>query len=139
MAYAQRSDLNISDERLVELTDSSAAPGIADDVLLAMLETQAETIINAKLAGTATVPFTGTAPAIITFIAASIWAYRIYRHREVMTIPPPIEDDYKMAMEMLDQIVAGEIEIDPTVNSFAGVPEVESSCPRGWTPRDLVS
>lgn len=136
MPYANSDDLNIDPQRLVELTDNADAPGVVDSALLARLELQSEAIVNAKLSGTVTVPFTGTIPAIITFITASIWAYRIYRHREVMDIPSPIKDDYEMAMEMLDQIVAGEIEIDPADDNLVGVPEVESNCTRGWFPRD---
>lgn len=145
MAYAQQSDLNIDADRLVELTDKATAPGVIDNVLLATLETQSETIVDAKLAGAAVaggfvVPFVGTAPAIITFITASIWAYRLYRHRPEIATPQDIEDDYKLAFEMMDQIVAGEINIAPGITpNLAGVPEIESSAPRGWTPRDLVT
>lgn len=145
MAYAQQSDLNIDAQRLIELTDNAGAPGVIDATLMATLEAQSETIVNAKLAGVAVaggfvVPFPGTAPAIITFITASIWAYRIYRHRPEIEMPPDIADDYKLAFEMIDQIIAGEISLAPGVTpNLAGVPEVESSDPRGWTPRDLVS
>lgn len=136
-AYAVEADLNLDATRLVELTDSAAAPNVKDAVLLARLETEAETIVNATIGGAVTLPFV-TVPPIITFITASIWCYRIYRHREVMDIPKTVQDDYDMAMAMLAKIVDGTIKIDPVVANLAGVPEVESSCARGWTPRDLM-
>jgi phage gp36-like protein len=145
VAYAQQGDLNIDADRLVELTDNASAPGVIDNVLLATLETQSETIVNAKLAGAAVaggfvVPFTGTVPAIITFITASIWAYRLYRHRPEIATPQDIADDYKLAFAMMDQIVVGEINLTlGATPNLAGVPEIESSDPRGWTPRDLVT
>jgi phage gp36-like protein len=139
MAYAVQNDLNIDADRLIELTDSAAAPNVVDTTLLARLLAQSEAIVNAQLGGTTTVPFTAPIPAIITFITAGIWAYRIYRHREVMDIPATIKDDYELAWSMMRQIVAGEIEIDPADDNLSGVPEVQSSCSRGWTPRDLVT
>lgn len=135
--YATQADLNIDATRLIELTDSAAAPGVIDTVLLARLETEAESILNALIAGNVTLPFT-TVPPIITFITAAIWARRLYRHREIMTLPSNLQDDYDMAMGLVDKINAGEIHFDLTTPVLISTPEVETSCPRGWTPRDLV-
>lgn len=142
MAYAVENDLNLDATRIIELTDSAAAPGVKDAVLLARLEAEAEAIVNAIIGnsvGAVPVPFVAPIPPIITFCTAAIWAYRIYRHREVMDIPSTVKDDYAMAMDMLKQISAGTIVIGPVTSDMSGVPSVESSPPRGWTDRDLVT
>lgn len=140
MAYAVQADLNLDAQRLIELTDNSGAAGVLDSSLLGQLESEAESIVNALLSSALiAVPFTGTIPPLIKFITASLWAYRIYRHREVLDIPQTIKDDYALAWKLLQQIVAGEIRFDTAVPNLSGVPEVESSPSRGWTPRDLVT
>lgn len=147
MAYAQQSDLNIDSQRIIELTDNASAPGVPDNALLATLEAQSEVIVNSMLAGAAaagrfTVPFPTlpSTPPVITLITAFIWGARIYRHREIMELPPQIAADEKMAFDMIAQINAGELAIAPGVTpNLAGVPEVETSPARGWTPRDCVS
>jgi phage gp36-like protein len=139
LAYAVEADLNLSDARLVELTDSEAAPGVSDSALLARLEAEAEGIVDAYLAGSVPVPFTAPIPAIITAITAWIWAYRIYRHREVMDIPKSVSDDYAMALALLEKIAAGGSAAVGVPSSLSpGVPSVETAEPRGWTPRDEV-
>lgn len=138
-AYAVEVDLNLSQTRLIELTDSDAAPGVKDTTLINQCEAEAERIVNAKISGSVTLPFV-TIPSIITSITAWIWAYRIYRHREIMEIPKPIVDDYNLALSLLDGIAAtGNVSIGLPASSNPGVPDVESSASRGWTPRDLVS
>lgn len=140
MPYAVEADLNLDANRLIELTENPAAIGIKDAVLIAQLEAEAEGIVNAYLAGSVPgVPFTGTIPPVIKFITATIWARRIYRHREVMAVPANLSDDYLMAMQMLADIAAGNLSLTPITPNLSGVPEVQSSCPRGWTPRDLVT
>ena len=146
MAYAQQSDLNIDANRLIELTDNAGAPGVIDNTLMATLEAQCETIVNTMLSGAAAaggfvVPFQAlpNTPPLITLITAYLWAYRIYRHRPEITMPPDIADDYKTGLDWIAQIVAGDLDVVPgTTPNLAGVPEVESSDARGWTPRDLV-
>ncbi len=136
MAYAEKEDLNLSDQRLVELTENESALGSIDETLLALLLDESQSIVDGKLDPVMTVPFVSPT-TIITTITAWIWAYRIYRHREVMEIPQSIKDDYERALMWLDQIVAGDIGIggdegqDEEVTS-ANVPAVMSDCNRGW-------
>lgn len=139
MPYAVEADLNLDPARIIELTENPSAIGVKDSVLLAQLETESEGIVNAMLGGAVAVPFADPVPATIRFITAAIWARRIYRHREIMPVPPNLTDDYTMAMELMRGIIAGNVDLAPGVPNLSGVPEVESSCPRGWTPRDLVT
>lgn len=137
MPYAVQADLNLDDSRLLELTENASNIGAIDTALLARLETESESIVNGVIGGSITLPFVST-PPMITFVTACIWKRRLYAHREVMQIPVTVESDYKFAMDLLAKIAAGEIELITGTPNLAGVPEVESSCARGWTPRDLV-
>jgi phage gp36-like protein len=141
VGYAVTAQLNLSDQRLIELTATDAAPEDIDTTLLAQLLDETESIINSKLAGTLDVPFAdGDVPPVIVTITGWIWAYRVYRHREVMEIPQSIKDDYKLAMEMLDAIVTGGLDAGGGEDDGAGlvtgpVPSVTTSATRGWTRR----
>lgn len=135
MAYAVVSDLNLDERRLVELTDTQAAPGQKDAALIARLELDAEAIVNGILGGLPDVPFTGAVPAIITFCTACIWKYRLYLHREVMDVPQAVKDDYQIAMDLLAKLAAGEISLEPAETTTVGSPNVTSTEPRGWTRR----
>lgn len=133
MAYAVEADLNLSDQRLIELTDSEAAPGVKDSALLARLETEAEGIVDAMIAGVVVLPFTAV-PPIIKSITAWIWAYRLYRHREVMDVPKSVADDYAMAMALLDKIASsGAIALGIPTQRVSNAPDVSSQEQRGWT------
>ena len=146
MAYADEDDLNLDATRLVELTDSAAAPGVKDEALLTRLRVESEAIVNGILAGSGLLPFSSPPPALITFCTAVIWKYRIFVHRDAMSIPAMVADDYKMVMGpdgigtdgMLEAIAQGQIDLGTGVPNLAGVPEVETSPARGWTPRDCV-
>lgn len=138
MPYAVTADLNLSDQRLIELTDSAAVPGVLDEDVLDARLVEAKSMVDSLLAPAGMGPYAdGDVPPIITVITAWIWAYRLYRHREVMEIPQSIKDDYAMALQWLKDIVAGELAVDPEDEeaATAQVPTVLSSCPRGWTRR----
>jgi phage gp36-like protein len=133
--YAVQADLNLSTTRLVELTDSEAVPGVIDTTLTGLLLAESQGIVDAYLAGSIPVPFADPVPAIIRAITSWIWAYRIYRHREVMDIPKSVLDDYAMALSLLEKIVAGgaaAVGLPATTNPGM---IVRSSAPRGWTHR----
>lgn len=132
MPYAVQADLNLSTERLIELTDTAAAPGVIDTTLTGQLLTESQGIVDAYLAGSIPVPFADPVPAIIRAITSWIWAYRIYRHREVMDIPKSVLDDYAMALSLLEKLaVNGAPALGLTVSSVPSV-VVGSNEPRGW-------
>jgi hypothetical protein len=135
LAYAVEADLNLSNERLIELTDSAAVPGVIDAAVMARTETEAESIVNGLLSDIPGVPFVGTPPTIITTITAWLWACRLYRHRETMDAPQSVKDDCAMAMEMLAKMAeAGSI---PGLEATSSGVLIRSSEPRGWTHRGL--
>lgn len=135
MPYAVQADLNLSATRLVELTDSEAVPGVIDSALLTLLLAESQGIVDAYLAGSIPVPFADPVPAIIRAITSWIWAYRIYRHREVMDIPKSVLDDYQMALSLLEKIAAGGSAAVGVPVSVSPAVFVTSSPPRGWTTR----
>ncbi len=144
MSYVEQAALNLSDRRLIELTDSESATGTIDTTLLAGLLVESEAIVNGILAPLGVTPFAdGSVPSLVQVCTAWIWTYRIYRHREVMEIPQSVKDDYERALQMLKDMVAGVISLgdstgdDPsTAAATSQVPTVISSDPRGWTHRD---
>jgi phage gp36-like protein len=139
LAYAVQADLNLSATRLIELTDSDAVPGVIDAAVMAKTETEARSIVDTYLAGSFTVPFTAPIPEVIVTITAWLWACRLYRHRETMDPPQSVKDDCAMAIAMLEKLAAqGAAALGLPVSASPGVPSVESSEPRGWTPRDQV-
>ncbi len=136
MAYADTGNLNLSAQRLIELTDSDSVPGEVDEGVLARTLTESQAVVDSVLAASRSVPFPDNAvPPLINILTGWIWAYRLYRHREVMEIPKSIVDDYERAMMMLQQISDGVLIIDPADDKLGSVPRVRSSEPRGWTRR----
>jgi phage gp36-like protein len=139
LGYAETTDLNLSDRRLIELTDSEDAPGVLDQDVLDRTLTETQSIIDSLLrTANLPVPFPDDAvPPVIKVITPWIWAYRLFRHREVMEIPKPIVDDYTRAMGMISQILDGSISLNDIGDDAltSPVPEVGSSCDRGWTHR----
>ncbi len=136
MAYAAQADLNLSEQRLIELTDSADAPGEIDSTVLAAALTESVAIVDAILAPAGTGAYTDDVPPLVTVCTAWIWAYRLYRHREVMEIPQSIKDDYERAFKMLGDMAAGIIgDGDGGVTEDAtteSVPSVSSSDSREW-------
>lgn len=144
MAYAVQADLNLSETRLIELTDSADAPGEIDATVLAACLVEATAIADGILAPAGAGPYTSDdVPPLVTVCTAWIWAYRLYRHREVMEIPEAIKDDYKRAFELLKEMAAGIIGdgdggLTGTTASDSQVPDFTVSSPRGWTSRSTT-
>ncbi len=139
MAYAETGDLNLSDQRLIELTDSAAATGTLDQDILDACLAESQAIVDGILAPAVTsLPYAdGDVPPLVTVCTGWIWAYRLYRHREVMEIPEAIKADYERAFQLLREMAAGIIgdgdggvgDEDATTSS---VPIVSSRDSRCW-------
>lgn len=91
---------------------------------------RAESIINAKLSNLYTVPVSGS-PPILTTVATDFAIYRLLSRRFVTQDKPnksALPDAYKEAMDLLDQLAAGEISLLDSsgsaisANAAAGVP-----------------
>ncbi len=138
MAYAETEDLNLSDQRLIELTDSAAAPGVLDQDILDRCLVESQAIVDAILAPAGVGNYAdGSVPPLVVVCTSWIWAYRIHRHREAMEIPESIEKDYERALQMLADMAAGIIgDGDGGVGdedaATSSVPSVTSRDSRCW-------
>jgi phage gp36-like protein len=96
-------DLDLSADRLIELTDTSAAPGVADQATIDRAGREAQRIIDSALVGVYVVPFPqGQVPLDITRLHADIHRYLLFKHRDVLSIPESVADEYKLARADLD-------------------------------------
>ncbi len=128
MSYAVEADLNLSDARLVELTDSADAVGEKDDALIARLLVEAEAEVDAALFDKYSVPFS-TVPVVIKYITADIWRLNLYEHREVMEVPESVQAsadqsrkklrDYAMGVDSLNAARATAGDVGSSVGSFS--------------------
>jgi phage gp36-like protein len=122
MAFSEEADLNLSEARLVELTDTEADPGEKDDTLIARLQDRAYAKVMAALFGKYGVGASGDVPAILTHIEADLWRYYLYAHRDVMTVPPLVADDYKESLALLERYRTGKEALDAPRRSAATEP-----------------
>ena len=111
MAYSQRADLNLSTERLVELTDSADAVGVVDEDLLDRLHVRATNKVNAAIYGKYTVD-PDDVSEILVELQASLWRYYLYAHREVMEVPGTVREDYQAALAQLEKYRTGMEALD---------------------------
>jgi phage gp36-like protein len=121
--YSQRSRLNLSDDRLVELTDSTAAPGVIDDSVVDDTSLDAQAEIDDRLAPTYPVPF-DPVPSAIERIHSKIWKRTLFVRRDAMQVPPTVEADYQKALADLDDYATpgegGRVLIDAQMRSARG-------------------
>lgn len=106
MAFANLSDLNLSDARLVELTDSADAPGIMDAGLVGALQLRATSKIEAALYGKYSLD-PDDFPPILTQIEADLWKFYLYQHRETMDTPSSVQKAYDAACALLEAYRTG--------------------------------
>lgn len=109
--YSVEADLNLSDQRLIELTESEGNVGAKNTALLARLQSRAYNRINSALTGKYVVPV-HPAPAILTEIEADLWKFYLYEHREVMDIPASVQGNYDRSTKMLESYRKGEEMLD---------------------------
>ncbi len=125
--YAAEADLNLSEQRLIELTDSESAVGTKDAALIARMHTRANSKINAALYGKYAVD-PDDIPPILTEIEADFWRFYLYEHREVMAIPPTVQNAYNYSEKLLEEYRTGTQLLDApsTVGSDGAASSVGS-------------
>lgn len=127
MSYAVEADLNLSETRLIELTDSESAVGVKDAALIARLQAETDAFIDEHLFAKYAVPL-NPVPVTIKYIAADIWKYRLYTHRETMQVPKTVQDNYNDAVARLREFGNGQAPL-----SAARVTADSSPSPSGGT------
>lgn len=95
--YSQEQDLNLDDDTLVELTDSPSAVGVKDEDLIERLGVEADADVDGLLAGKYITPVAAP-PAILRYIHADIWRYKLYKHRPSLETPDDVVRDWKKSM-----------------------------------------
>jgi phage gp36-like protein len=106
--YAQSANLNIDPDLLIQLTDSSAATGVADMVLVERLGTEVDALIDGLLYGRYVTPLPLPVPAIMNVIAEDIWRMKLFQHRPTMEAPKDIVDDFKRSWALLKDYARGD-------------------------------
>mgnify|MGYP000090082715 CR=1 FL=1 len=137
--YTVRLDLNIDEKRLVELTDSKAAPNVVDEDVVTALQEKADRIVDGYCSKYLT-PF-AQPPELVRQWAVAIWRYKVYAHRPEMPVPPTIAKDYDDAIRELRDVRDGKTILDapqrpssqPPATTTAGglIPRVKRLFGRG--------
>lgn len=112
MSYSQQSDLNLDSTRLIELTDNASAVGVIDSTLLTALSVEADAFVDGYLEGVYVTPIAATpaaTPSPVRYASANIWRYLLYKHREVMSVPPVVKAELDRAIELLEKIAENKI------------------------------
>lgn len=118
--YSTQDDLNLSDQRLVELTDSVEAPDVPDPALIARLGIRANSRVDGALSKIYITPIVSP-PRIVVDVEATLWKYLIYTHREVMQVPDTVMKEYEWATAQLELWRSGGEPLDaPARTTFIG-------------------
>ncbi len=125
MPYSQRSDLNLDERRIIELTDSEVAVGVADEDLIEREHYAASGIVDSHLYGRYATPVIGTIPPLLKRLEAALWRMGLYRHRENIETPRAVAEEHAWAMQMLGQIAAGEFPLP--IAPVSGATESDAS------------
>lgn len=100
--YSADADLNLDAKRLIELTDSDAAPNALGQSVIDKAAEDAQDEIDEALAGVYPVPFTaGNVPASIMRIHVRLKRYHIFEHRDAINIPEQIAKAYDESLAKL--------------------------------------
>lgn len=107
MAFSSTADLNLSEQRLIELTDSADAPGVLDETVVTAMHVRATAKVEAALYGKYSLS-ADDFPEILTQLEADLWRYYLYQHREVMETPKSVVRAHDMACELLEKYRTGK-------------------------------
>jgi phage gp36-like protein len=99
----------VDSSTLIQLTDDNQA-GEIDSNIVDEAIIYSETLIDGYLRGRYSLPLVET-PKIISFIALDLSIYRLYSRRLATDMPESINEKYKVAIKVLEQIQKGIISI----------------------------
>jgi phage gp36-like protein len=102
--YSPQSRLNLSDERLAELTDKPSAQGVIDPAVLDETSLDAQDEIDNRLQGSFPVPFVAPIPPTIARLHSKIWKRILFERRDSMQVPLTVEADYQKALADLEDL-----------------------------------
>lgn len=97
--YSAQADLNLDADRFIELTDTSSATGVINQAVMDLTSLDAQDDIDGMLQGTYVVPFlAGQVPAPIRRLHARLWRFKLFQHRDSLSIPADIRKDFEEVM-----------------------------------------
>lgn len=99
----------VQEATLIEITDDSLSGQINTDVVNETLS-YADTLVDGYLRGRYTLPLQSI-PEIIRVIAVDLAIYRLYSRRFHTDMPDSINDKYKNAIKLLEQIQKGIVSL----------------------------
>lgn len=99
--YSTQDGLNLSPERLSELTESDSQIGIPDQSVISKLGLRANGRVDGALAKIYVTPIASPLDIVVS-VELAIWKYLLYTHREVMQVPDSVKSDYEWAMAQLE-------------------------------------
>jgi phage gp36-like protein len=105
--YGQRTDLNLDEQRLAELTDDTGQADTPNEALISSLGEQADTYIDEALQGTYVTPLADPPPAAIRYIRSDLLRYAIYQHRPELEMPKQIDAAANAARQRLREFAEG--------------------------------
>lgn len=117
--YCELQDIQkfMDNPTLVQLTDDNQT-GVIDQSVIDEAIIYSETLIDGYLRSRYTLPLNQT-PKIITFIALDLSIHRLYSRRLATDMPDSINEKYKTAIKVLEQIQKGIISLGIETSSTA--------------------
>jgi phage gp36-like protein len=101
--YSSEADINLDDQRAIELTESAAALGQLNQSVLDQTSLDAQDEIDDRLGGTYAVPFpAGNVPPAIRRLHKKVWKRLLFERRDTLAVPPTVEADYQKALADLE-------------------------------------
>ncbi len=100
MKYCEEIDLNLDEDKLIELTASKDHVDVKDAALIERLLLEAGDRIDGELGGTYLTPAV-TALGVLKYGAADVTRYLIYRHRPNTPMPDDVLKAYEKFMAQL--------------------------------------
>jgi phage gp36-like protein len=115
MSYCSLDDIEAPEEDLIQLTDD-AGLGVTDEAIVAKAVRHADELIDGFLRGRYLLPLSPV-PGLLVSLAATIVLRRLYARRATTKVPESLQDDYKNALKILENIQKG------TVTLGVGIPD----------------
>jgi phage gp36-like protein len=112
--YCEQSDLEsrISRQRLTQLTNDITSAASPDPAVVTSLILHGYDVINSKLGVAFVVPFVAPVPGVVKRINTDLACYYAMQRRfSEMDVPSSWQKMYDDAMEMLDKIAEGTIDL----------------------------
>ena len=107
MSYCVLSDIEAPEEELIQLTDD-AGLGVIDETIVDKALSHAGELVDGYLRGRYLLPLSPV-PGLLVNLAATITLRRLYARRSAVKVPESLQDDYKNALKILENLQKGTV------------------------------